>query len=135
MIILLLLFTNSLTIEKIDQERTRRQKLLEPQRLLPGSGPHLKTPWMYYSTPSMYRTMDMLGVSTDILSVHVYKSCEDTIYVFITLLAHSPCTHGSHHAGAEYFGVVDCSTVVRFRSSSTSSGAVQQEQQDTIRND
>jgi hypothetical protein len=33
-----------------------------------------------------YSTTDMLGVSTDMLSVHMYKSYKDAIYVFITLV-------------------------------------------------
>jgi hypothetical protein len=54
--------------------------------------------------------MDMLGVPMGKLSVHMYKSYDDMIYVFITLVAHGPCTHRSHHAGIEYFNIVDCST-------------------------
>ncbi len=45
----------------------------------------------------------MLGVLTDKLGVHMYKSYEDEIYVSTTLVVHGPCTHGSHLAGAEYF--------------------------------
>jgi hypothetical protein len=57
------------------------------------NGPYLKTPWVYYSTPSMYCTtdmdsvpMDMLSAPTDMLGVHMYKSYEDMIQFFITLV-------------------------------------------------
>jgi hypothetical protein len=34
----------------------------------------------------MYCTKDMLGVSMDMLSVNVYKSYKDMIYIFLTLV-------------------------------------------------
>jgi len=75
----------------------------------------------------------MLGVPTDKLGVHMYKSYEDVIYVSTTLVAHGPCTHGSYLAGAEYFREADCSTVLYGNSIQVVPG-IQQAQQNARRN-
>ena len=76
----------------------------------------------------------MLGVPTDKLGVHMYKSYEDVIYVSTTLVVHGPCTHGSHLAGAEYFREADCSTVLYGNSSTSTVPGIQQAQQNARRN-